>query len=306
MSNLRQISPEAATVLQQDEQPQDLIAAPRIPGIADIAVHVDGSARDEDKIRYAEALAVAAGAHLSIFFGNEIISSPLTSPGSEWVIAEVWKQAAVVGNEIEERLKQRLALVEPTTDLRRNDAILSELILAAARSARVCDLFVCGRPYGTERHWPEIVEAVLFDESAPVLIVPPSFQDHTPPATVVVGWRDTAECAHAITAALPFLKAAEHVHLASIADSSTSDEEQHREPMADMARHLARHGVEVEIRHLPHWDRPGEGLINEAKLLGADLIVAGAYGHTRFREWILGGATRELLTDSPVPLLLCH
>lgn len=304
MSNVREFGHAARTGLPQTGFCGKAVSSLLLAGVADIAVHLDGSSREESKILYAEALAVAAGAHLTAFMTNEIVLSPIAGhPGSSWIVAEVLKQVRSRGDEIEERLRQRLTRLEPATDLRRSDAGSGELMAGAARLARICDLFVCGRPYGEERHWPEIVEAVLFEESAPVLVVPPDHVAGALPKTILVGWRDTGECAHAITAALPFLKAADTVHLACIAEGA-SEEERHREPAADMAKHLARHGVNVEIRHLPHWDRAGEGLINEAKLLGADLVVAGAYGHTRVREWILGGATRDLLTDSPVPVLL--
>ncbi|KQT50659.1 hypothetical protein ASG43_05050 [Aureimonas sp. Leaf454] len=226
-------------------------------------------------------------------------------PGMEWIIAEIWDQAKKTGDALEDALRQRLDRIGQIRELRRIDAALPQLSSTAARLARSSDLFICGRPYGGERHWPEILEALLFEVCAPVICLPPAVERPPIPRTIVVGWRDTSDCANAIKAALPFLKAAETVHLVCIADS-TSDEERRLDPSADMARHLSRHGVAVDVRHLPHWHRAGEGLMNEADLVGADMIVAGAYGHSRWREWILGGATRELLSEARVPVFLAR
>jgi nucleotide-binding universal stress UspA family protein len=78
------------------------------------------------------------------------------------------------------------------------------------------------------------------------------------------------------------------------------------EPGADIARHLDRHGVEVELRHVPDWDRTSDALLNEVRQLNADLVVVGAYGHSRFCEWIIGGVTRRFLTLCPAPMLMAH
>jgi nucleotide-binding universal stress UspA family protein len=83
-------------------------------------------------------------------------------------------------------------------------------------------------------------------------------------------------------------------------------EQEGHEPGADIARHLDRHGVRVEIRHVTGWSDPAEALLNETQKAAADLIVMGGYGHSRFREWILGGMTRDVLSLANVPVLLAH
>jgi nucleotide-binding universal stress UspA family protein len=104
---------------------------------------------------------------------------------------------------------------------------------------------------------------------------------------------------------MPFMKCADQVVVALV-DEDGSPTELGIEPAADIARHLDRHRAPLEVRHLPKWDRAADALLNEAKMIGADLIVVGGYGHSRLREWLLGGTTRDLLTDSRVPLLVAH
>ena len=77
-------------------------------------------------------------------------------------------------------------------------------------------------------------------------------------------------------------------------------------PGADIARHLDRHGINVELRQISGWSNPAEALLNEAEKSGAQMIVMGGYGHSRFREWVLGGVTRDILKVATVPVLLAH
>jgi nucleotide-binding universal stress UspA family protein len=299
-------SPPATPLATPPGTSERSLAERRLAGIADVAVHVDGSAGDESRIAYAEALAVAAGAHLTAFQTNYIPDPPITAEaGSAWIVSELFEDGRRIGAEIEQRLRTRLDLLAVPWEIQRCDDMLAGLMRAAAGLARTSDVFVYGRPFDENGLAMQYLEAVLFNASSTVLVAPPEAAAAGAPKTILIGWRDSAECARAIAAARSFLAAADIVHLVSVLEDG-SEEEQHREPAAAMARHLARHGMTVEIRHLPKWRRPGEGLINEAVILGADLIVAGAYGHSRFRERIFGGATRDLLQESPVPVLLAR
>ena len=283
------------------------IASPKSHPIADIAVHLSGGPDDEAKLAYAETIASAFDAHLDCFLANLVPSTALpVGPGSDWLIAEIWKNAEAAGDKFEAALRTRMERLAPQADLRRIDGLIRDLAIAAARIARTSDLFVISQPADELDQSRDMLEAVLFEAGVATLIVPnaPSGPLRAP-KTVVVGWRDTRECSHAIAAALPFMVRAEAVHLVSVTEDA-SDEERHLLPAADMARHLARHGVRVEIRNVPQWHHPAAGLLNEANILGADLLVSGAYGRSRFREMIFGGVTRDLLQSSPYPILMAH
>lgn len=276
-----------------------------IDRIADVAVHLDGSGHDATRLAHAQMLASIFGTHVEGFFPNPIPTSFIpVGAGYERVAAELWEEGRTAGNDTEKAIRARLERMGNGCALRRVDGMPHELAFAAARLARTRDLFILGRP-DDDRSLADMIAAVLFEAGSPALIVPPEAAEPRDPQTIVVGWRDSTECSRAIAAALPFLKRAREVFLVSVAEA-TASEERHSEPAADMARHLARHGVSVEVRHLPKWNRPADALLNEAKIVGAGLIVSGAYGRSRPREMILGGVTRDLLKSCPISLLMCH
>jgi nucleotide-binding universal stress UspA family protein len=114
-----------------------------------------------------------------------------------------------------------------------------------------------------------------------------------------VAWNATRQAARAVHDAMPFLEAAAKVTALTI----NADED----PAADLARHLARHGVKAEASTLKSDDvEVGALLLSRAADLSADLLVMGAYGHSRLREVVLGGATREIFRSMTVPVLMAH
>lgn len=106
--------------------------------------------------------------------------------------------------------------------------------------------------------------------------------------------------------ALPLLKKATRVEVAVFETPDDVDIAHGQQPGADIGLWLARHGVNIEVKYLPTRVGAGEALLSHAADIGADLIVAGGYGHSRWRETALGGVTRTLLGSSPVPVLLSH
>ena len=123
--------------------------------------------------------------------------------------------------------------------------------------------------------------------------------------TVFVAWKNTREAARAVAEAMPFLRRASQV-IVGLVEEEGASEQFGIEPGADIGRYLSRHGVGAEIRPINGWVYAGEALLNESQRTGADLVVMGGYGHSRFREWVLGGATRHLLTHAAVPVLIAH
>jgi nucleotide-binding universal stress UspA family protein len=119
---------------------------------------------------------------------------------------------------------------------------------------------------------------------------------------VVIAWKDRREARRAVADALPFIKIAKRVSILHVEENEGEDRS-----TADVKGFLDRHGVACEVETLDRQGGPAEGqIVEHAGRLGADLIVAGAYGHSRLREWALGGVTRRLLTDGPVACLLSH
>jgi nucleotide-binding universal stress UspA family protein len=148
-------------------------------------------------------------------------------------------------------------------------------------------------------------EHLALHGARPVLVVPDAYDGQPIPGTALIGWDGSLQAVRAIDGALPLLQRAASVMLALVNPDALADLHG-EEPGADMALYLARHGVHVEVVVERTRATAGDALLALARASGAGLLVAGAYGHNRYREWALGGVTRELLQYAPVPLLLAH
>jgi nucleotide-binding universal stress UspA family protein len=210
------------------------------------------------------------------------------------------------GDTVEKRLRQRLTRLAAPHELRRIDGYPGVLEQAVASEARWNDLFVATCPReDVDDRWRALIETVMFDGGRGVYLLPPAVAPRSSIQTILIGWTDTRQSARAVAEALPLIARATQVHIV------TAKEEAHgrmggAEVLADISAHLSRHGVETTATVLSPRDSVGNALLAEAQRVSADLVVAGAYGHSRFREWVLGGVTADLLDRSTVPLLLAH
>jgi len=186
-------------------------------------------------------------------------------------------------------------------------AQIADLGRHVAYRSRFSDLVVLPRPYGTGRgsEVEPVIEAALFEGHAPVLVVPDKFKPQGQPKTVMVAWNESVESMTAIRQALPFLKAADQVRIVVI-DPPTHGPER-SDPGGLLSQMLARHGVRCEIDVLSKtMPRVSDVLNRHAVDSNSDMIVMGAYGHSRFREAILGGATRNMLEKAEVLVFMAH
>jgi nucleotide-binding universal stress UspA family protein len=170
-----------------------------------------------------------------------------------------------------------------------------------AEYGRSADLLLICRPVGDQGVSPDTIETAVLDSGRPVLIAPA-----TPlpgiPETMVIAWKAAPEAARAVSAAMPFLSRSKQILVVTVAEEEgLSDEEGAR-----LAASLRWHGLNARTRHLQP-DRLGaaETLLTAAAAEGA-LVVMGAYGHSRMREWIFGGFTRHVLRGAEVPVLMMH
>jgi len=148
-------------------------------------------------------------------------------------------------------------------------------------------------------HLPEQLPLVA---SCPVLIVPRGWTPTPIGKTVLIGWKARREAARTVHNAVNLLRQAEQVTVVTV----SKDHEQ-RLPGSEIGTFLARHGVEVETRLVPGDDwKADEAILDTADEIGADLIVIGAYGHSRLRELIFGGVTREIVYNTKVPVFTMH
>lgn len=176
-----------------------------------------------------------------------------------------------------------------------------------ATRARFADLVVMPRPYGKDQgvEAEAVVEAALFEGQAPVLILPGEPLATAAPKTVVIAWNQSREAMAAVRRALPFLKAADLVDITVVDPPNHGPERS--DPGGMLCQMLVRHGVRAEVSVLAKTlPRVSDVLARHVRDRNADLLVMGAYGHSRFREAILGGATRNMLEQANVPVLMAH
>ena len=175
--------------------------------------------------------------------------------------------------------------------------------------ARYVDLTILGQldPDGgdTELIRPR-PDLVALASGRPILAVPYAGQFETVGRRVLIGWNATREATRAVNDAMPLLAGADVVTVLTI-DAREGPDAHGELPGADISLHLARHGVKATIERTVSAGVPaGEVLLSRAADLGADLLVIGAYGHSRMRELLLGGATRSILQSMTVPVLMSH
>jgi nucleotide-binding universal stress UspA family protein len=184
---------------------------------------------------------------------------------------------------------------------------LGALTDVVATRARYADLTVLPLPYGKGRGVEDeaITEAALFQGMSPVLIVPPGGMASATPKRIVVAWNQSREALVAARRAMPFLKRAELVQIVVVDPPPHGPERS--DPGGLLCQLLVRHGVHAEVLVLAKTlPRVSEVLARQVRDVDAGMLVMGAYGHSRFREAILGGATRDMLEAAQVPVFLAH
>jgi nucleotide-binding universal stress UspA family protein len=180
--------------------------------------------------------------------------------------------------------------------------LLAEDMVVHARHA---DLAIVGRPEsaGSDGIPFDLPQTLVLASGRPVILLPPE-----PPLSagrrILVGWNAGREATRAVADALPFLVRAEAVELL-VVDHERHSSDHGEEPGADIARHLARHRVRVDVRRMSSGGEDvGRLILSRAGAFGADLVVMGAYGHSRLTELVFGGATRTALHEANLPVLM--
>ncbi len=260
-------------------------------------------------LNHAVALAEGHDAHLDVLcLGIDHSPAGYDLAGAGAAIHEHSLQhASEAAQHIEAQAREHLRTTNILWSVNSGVAGLPGLGWHVAAKARYSDLVILPKPYDKERG-PDlevITEAALFEANIPVLVVSGTAVTPQPAKRIVLGWNASTEALNAVRAALPLLQMAEIVHVTVIDPSSTSPTRS--DPGGLLAQYLARHGVRVEVNVLAKTlPRISDVLNRHAMDIGADLIVMGAYGHSRMREAIFGGATRDMLQDAELPVLMSH
>ncbi len=267
-----------------------------------ILVHLDGSPGCATRLQTAQALAVQHGASVQALFAvTPMVSlAPLAFPdGAEFAVqmAEFDRERRASARALfdsQDRADGRMQWHETE----------GEAIWTVSQAALCVDLLVLGQrnPAVAGQVPMDFVESVLIDSGKPALILP--YVATTAAATghrvALVAWKNSRESARALSDALPLLAKAEQVHVASW-------REQEDPGAPDPLAFLQCHGIRAQHHAGGKATRElGEHLLSLASDLSAELLVMGCYGHSRAREWVLGGASRSLLRSMTLPVLMSH
>ena len=277
-------------------------------GLNDIVVYVDSAEATKARVGFAVALAKEHGAHLIGIAFAPIALLPLYGADVGFAdMSEVLESVKSQGAKALQAFEASAKAAGVTAEVRMMQVMSVGVPHDFARAARQADLAILGQPRDGDPLIGQyaLVERCLFASGRPVIIVPASPEKLALKGVVVAAWDGSAEAARAINDAMTFLKQAARVVLV-VGVTGAQDEEDGPE-IDDMVAHLKRRGIMVEAMRV----KTGEGdigrlLLTTAKTLGADLMVMGAFHHSRWREFILGGVTLTVLEEATIPLIMAH
>lgn len=278
-------------------------------GIRNLLVFTDEHPGSDARLETAATLAENAGAHLvavacaahpGFHMGYQTVA------GSQLYFEDVQKAHGEAAT-LSEGARDILTRLGRSGDVRWGSDTIAGLGEIAAIHGYYSDLAVVGQPgEESEALRTAVLEGVLLDSGRPVLMVPDSWGAKPVGGTVVIGWSPCRAAARAVHDALPLMEGAAQVNIA-VVDPKTDERSYGAEPGADLATSLARHGLNVNVTQLPRTGGSvAETLLGHATSQGADLLVAGGYGHSRLREALVGGVTREVIHSAEIPVLLSH
>ncbi len=272
-----------------------------------ILVHLNDTRRAEAVLEPAAELAARYNSHL---IGLHVYASmpapPLRLPGSS-VLAGVAAGEHQRSDEIA-AIFQRMTASKPfVPDWQVVKVPHADLAPVVMERGRAADLIVAGQ---TDPDWDlspllDFPERLALESGRPVLVVPYAGRYAKVGQTVVIAWKSGRESARAVFDALPLLKGAQNVHILEIREHGSNKPE--LAPDTSIAAALARHGIKPNIRTSVASDISiGDEILSRLADLDADLLVMGAYGHSRMRELVFGGVTRHIAQHMTVPTLFSH
>ena len=271
-----------------------------------ILLHIHDDDQQEGRLQVALDLAQALNAHIACVQVTPV-DVMVGDPRSGIDGAGIFGMAALLGTlhdqdrALRARIETRLAHQGVRWDWRCFDGQVAETLVDQSVLA---DVLILSQPTTGRRDGRpalNIVGDVALYTRAPVLMVPAGAARLVLDGPVLVAWNGSPEAAHALRLALPILQRASRVHVVEVSDDLPGV------PATEAATWLSRQGIAADVHEWPaKGRRVSVALLHAAAELEAQAMVMGAYGHSRLRETVLGGVTRELIQGSTVPLLLAH
>jgi nucleotide-binding universal stress UspA family protein len=289
-----------------DTPMEDALRRSDDPKIGEIVVFVDGRTETTGILEFAGVLAEEYGAHLTAVFMRPLAVSTAPEMFARGKgIVDVIDAHTTQIEAIEAGHRARFDGIVRHHGLQSEWRALPYLSLDVEVHAHYADLAVVARPdpAGQTAGPLRLGESLVFTSGRPVILFPPH-GTASRVRRILVGWNAGRESVRAVADAMPLLVRAEAVEVL-VVDSERRRSGHGQEPGADIARHLARHGVQVEVqRRSSEGEDVGRVLLSQAAAFGADLVVMGAYGHSYLNEWIFGGVTRTVLREAGLPVLM--
>ncbi len=278
--------------------------------LKNLLVHIDDKSTCEKRVDAAIALARGFDAHLAAVM---LVAEPHVPPAlgvhiPADVLSRQREENEASAAAVLDAVRQRGDKAGLAIEVRHEWVMLDDFAAAFARQARHYDLSIVGQvdPDEGDVDAELVAEAAFMQSGRPTLMIPYIGARTLPPKRALIAWDGSREAARAANDALPLLAQTESVTIL-VVDPGSLKGKVGDQPGADLAAHLARHGLTAEVVTAASGGLgAGDVIIGQATDIGADLVVMGGYGHSRLRELVLGGATQSILDHMPVPVLLSH
>jgi nucleotide-binding universal stress UspA family protein len=272
--------------------------------LKDLLVTLNHSAQRENRLQPALELTDIFDAHLTgVYAERQMDYAYYGDVMGTIAIDAIQQQREQDMQEVEQQFKQAVVLREGKCTFVADRITGNHRLFA---QAAVSDLIVCEQsdPKNPANANAALTEDLIMRTGKPVLVIPYIGCQATLGQSILVAWDHSREASRAVHDAIPLLQKAESVNIVSVVKK---DQKQHEIATADLAEHLARHNINVVAQDMVKNEVPvAETLLSRISDTGADMLVMGAYGHSRLREYTFGGVTRTLLNSMTVPVLMTH
>ncbi|MBB4187011.1 universal stress protein [Sinorhizobium terangae] len=269
---------------------------------------VTGEGSSDSDLQAAASLCGQVGAHLSVLV---VAMAPPPPIGEYATVSTIWlEQRDRDREELEATVSHAREIISRTKVSFDISGVYAEAGTAdrdIGERALYADLVLIGPSVLDQPDLKrQVINGSLFEAMRPILLVPAGNKPNLRPKTVLLAWDSRTEAAHAAREALDLMAAATVVHV-TLVDPQAVSGKNGEEPGADVAAYLARHGINVTVDQLPSAGRSVASVLQQRAVdISADMIVMGAYGHSRVRELIFGGVTKTMLDEAAIPILMAR
>lgn len=264
---------------------------------------------DPPQAAYRQAIIFAAdaGAHLTVIIGVQTFIAPYTPFGTSMassLVGGVNDKAEAMAASLADTIRSEAAAAGVVAEIDIVAGPFAEVAERAANAARSVDLVVVDQPHGALDTSEMLLEEALFHSGRPVFVASAKSPPRPAIRRIIVGWDGSEHAVRAVSDALFVFPTIEHVEIVTVSGEKSLA---HALPAADFARHLARKGVETTLTDVESKDRSVAAVLDDyAVATKADVLVTGAFGHSRLREFLLGGVTVELTDSAATSLLMSY